>query len=166
MAADAGKASGCFLVTSGPARLHFTLDLLSQTIMQKLLLLIFVTCGLASLAGSAPSNFQALHGSIPRFGSTNEITQYFETNSISFKVPPLKRHADRYFWVASYPYSGVDTIDVYCFRQRPSSGWKLQMLYYAIRPKSRDISVGEEAAQFVVKNGPDQLLTFAIQPER
>jgi hypothetical protein len=117
------------------------------------------------LAGPAPSNFEALHNTsrLKRFASTNEITAYFQTNSLSFQVLPMKRHADHYFWIASYPYSGLDTIDIYCFRGGPG-GWHVQMLYFILSPKYRQVELQERENQFVVKEHGMELLTVAIQP--
>ncbi len=133
--------------------------------MQKLFLPVVLLAAWLAAAGPASSNFEALQdaGRLRRFASTNALTHLFQTNSLSFEVPALKRHARDYFWVVSYPYSGVDTIDLYCFR-RYSNNWTLQMLYYAFRPTDRHINILEEEGQFVVKNGGKQLLTFSTEP--
>jgi len=133
--------------------------------MRKILLLLIPLSGaVLTFAGPAPSNFEALHNMsrLSLFASTNQITQYFRTNSLSFEAPPIRRYSDRYFWVISYPYSGLDTIDIYCFRGEPG-GWRVQMLYFALKPKDRHMSVVEEESRFVVRNGNTQLLTLEIQ---
>ncbi len=132
--------------------------------MRKLMVLVLLVCASSAARGAIPANFEALHdiSRIGRLSSTNEIAQYFRDNSLSFETPALKRHADRYFWVVSYPYSGMDTIDLYCFRGGPR-GWTVQMLYFALRPTDRHINIIEEESQFVVKNGGKQLLTFAVE---
>jgi hypothetical protein len=133
--------------------------------MRTLFLLIFPT--LALYANAEGSNFDALHctRNLNHFSSTNEIVAFFQTNSLSFTAVPLKRHSDHYFWVVSYPYSGLDTIDVYCFRHGNAGGWTIAMLYYVLSPKYRDINIAEEPNQFVIRNGGVELLTFGIRAE-
>ncbi|HEY5909659.1 MAG TPA: hypothetical protein VJA21_03540 [Verrucomicrobiae bacterium] len=133
--------------------------------MKRILLPLCFLCACFALGAPAPSNFEALHdiGRLGRFGTTNQIRQFFQTNSLSFEVPALKRHTDRYFWVVSYPYSGMDTIDLYCFRGGPG-GWVPQMLYFVLKPTDRHITVDEQDSQFVVRCGHKQLLTFSIEP--
>jgi hypothetical protein len=130
-------------------------------------LFVLIVLSLAVCAEAQGSNFDALHctRNLSRFASTNEIVAFFQSNSMSFKPVPLKQHADHYFWVVSYPYSGLDTIDVYCFRHGDAGVWTVTMLYFVLSPKYRDVNVVEEPTRFVVRNGSTELLTFGIHPE-
>jgi hypothetical protein len=91
--------------------------------MKKILLLILFGQAICTVANAQMiyGHPNGLRGELHcvdslRFASTNEIAAFFHTNSLAFELVPPKRHSDHYFWVVSDPYSGLDTIDVYCFR--------------------------------------------------
>jgi hypothetical protein len=102
-----------------------------------------------------------------RFASTNEIVAFFQTNSLAFELVPLKQHSDHYFWVVSYPYSGLDTIDVYCFRRRSTklNEWEVAVLYFILSPKHQDVKIVEASDHFSVRNGDSDLLSLKYAPE-
>ena len=80
------------------------------------------------------------------------------------KVYQLTPKSDQYFWVAAYPYSGVDTIDLYCFVHNGPRQWRVQMLYFALRPKTRTLTVLEHETSMIVKDGDQELVRVAIKP--
>jgi hypothetical protein len=98
------------------------------------------------------------------FSSTNEILSFFAGRNISIEAYQLPQQVDRYFWVAAYPYSGPDTIDLYCFVHHGSRQWRVQMLYYALHPKTRRLTVLEQGTSMIVKDAEQELVRVAIKP--
>ncbi len=96
--------------------------------------------------------------------STNEIAGVFAEKNIPVKVYQLPKQVDRYFWVAAYPYSGLDTIDLYCFVHHGPRQWRVQMLYYALHPKTRTLTVHEQGSSMIVEDGDLELVRVAIKP--
>jgi len=97
-----------------------------------------------------------------RFSSTEEIVHYFRAHDIPTIVYPLKKHGEDYFVIASYPYSGADTIDLYCFRQYGAKQWRVEMLYFALGPKTRELTVVEKTSGLIVRDGGRELLRYSL----
>ena len=113
----------------------------------------------------AQANFPAVHNteSLMWFSSTNDITRHFETSKVSVVTYRLKQHADDYYWLAAYPYSGSDTIDLYCFRHHGPQQWRIQMVYFALSPETRRLTLVERDGEFIIKDGDRQLIAYAAK---
>ena len=60
---------------------------------------------------------------VPRFFKTNEdIKAYFDKNGIPVEVKEIQAKKEKYYFVLAYPYSGIDTTDLYCF-VKGDAGW-------------------------------------------
>ena len=127
--------------------------------------LLFVGYLLCSETVRAQANFSAIHDTsrLMWFANTNDIARHFETNKISVVTYPLKRYADDYYWVAAYPYSGADTIDLYCFRHHGPQQWRIQMVYFALSPETRKLTLIEQETEFVIRDGDRQLISYAVK---
>ena len=95
--------------------------------------------------GSNTHNIANLH----HFGSVQEITNYFQKVKVPIEVLELKNFSKEHFLFAAFPYSGLDTIDVYCY-VKYGEQWDIKMLYFHLRPKARSLTVEETADQIVV----------------
>jgi hypothetical protein len=96
------------------------------------------------------------------FTSTNEIIDFFAGHNTPVTSYPLALHTDQYFWLAAYPYSGLDTIDLYCFVHHGPRQWRIQMVYFALSPKTRNLTVVEGETRMVVKDGDEELVTVSV----
>jgi len=54
--------------------------------------------------------------------STNDIRAYFDQQGVPVELKEAKGKSESYCFVLAYPYSGIDTTDLYCFVQR-GEGW-------------------------------------------
>lgn len=54
--------------------------------------------------------------------STNDIKAYFDQQGVPVELKEAKGKYETYCFVLAYPYSGIDTTDLYCFVQR-GEGW-------------------------------------------
>jgi hypothetical protein len=67
---------------------------------------------------------------VPRFfTSTNAIKTHFETNGVPTELKQTQSKSETYCFVLACPYSGVDSIDLYCF-VRSGEGWAMFLKAY------------------------------------
>jgi hypothetical protein len=52
------------------------------------------------------------------FPAVNAIKGYFDQQGVTVKIKELSGRTDAFCFVRAYPYSGVDTTDLYCFVKR------------------------------------------------
>jgi hypothetical protein len=62
---------------------------------------------------------------VPRFcKSTNEISGYFKEKGVPVEIKEIQGKNENFCFVLAYPYSGVDTADLYCY-VKSGEGWGL-----------------------------------------
>ena len=93
------------------------------------------------------------------FDSPTAIEQFFAAKDVRIKTFQIAIHKKDIFCLAAYPYSGSDTIDFFCFR-RHGAKWRIQMLYFALNPRTRDLTLLETNQQIVLKDGDRELITI------
>jgi hypothetical protein len=101
---------------------------------------------------------------IPYFGATTEITNFFARADVPVEVLHLKNLNTNNFVLCAFPYSGVDTIDVFYF-VKYGEGWKLKMLYFCLQPKSRHLEATiENSDKIVLRAKQQELLRITVDP--
>ncbi|HXC99904.1 MAG TPA: hypothetical protein VN048_11220 [Verrucomicrobiae bacterium] len=62
---------------------------------------------------------------VPQFcKSTNEISAFFKEKGVPVEVKEIQGKNENFCFVLAYPYSGVDTTDLYCY-VKAGEGWGL-----------------------------------------
>ena len=112
------------------------------------------------------TDFGSVHDTrkIAHFDSVQAITNHFSKANVPIKPVKLELFRESNFIFAAYPYSGVDTIDVYVY-VKYGDEWVLQMLYFHPRPKSRQIRAKETKSQIVILCGDDEILRLTPDPK-
>jgi hypothetical protein len=98
---------------------------------------------------------------IPYFPSIKELTNFFSDAQVSIDVLKLNKFAGSNFILAAYPYSGLDTIDVYSF-VKFGEGWKLNMVYFYLRPKYRELKIVEKSRTIILCDKNDELIRLSV----
>jgi hypothetical protein len=98
---------------------------------------------------------------IPYFASIDEITHFFNDANVSIDVLQLKRFSSNNVVLAAYPYSGVDTIDIFAF-VKYGKGWMLNTVHFHLRPKHRKLKVTETDTKIVIWDADDEILSLTI----
>src|ERR1043166_2682951 len=121
-----------------------------------------------SLQGNAnaQSDFGSVHDTrkIAHFVSVQAITNHFSKANVPIKPVKLELFRETHFIFAAYPYSGLDTIDVYVF-VKYGEEWVLQMLYLHPRPKSRQMHARETKNQIEILCGDDEIFRLTPDPK-
>jgi hypothetical protein len=91
------------------------------------------------------------------FSSIQEITNFFSTAKIDIEPLELKIFKKDHFLFSAFPYSGKDTIDLYCY-VKYGEQWVLQMLYFHLRPRQRHLRAEESATQILVSCGEEEVV--------
>jgi hypothetical protein len=97
----------------------------------------------------------------PSFASTAEITNFFSKVNVAIHVLELKNHGTNNFVVAAYPYSGLDTIDVFHF-VKWGNGWKIKMVFFYLRPKFRELRIEETKTKILLLDSREELLGITV----
>jgi hypothetical protein len=118
---------------------------------------LVVTIALNAKAGFTIHEIDAF----PPFSSTADITNFFSKECLSSHVLELKLHNRNNFIVAAYPYSGVDTIDVFHF-VKWGARWEIKMVFFYLRPKQRKLSVKETKTKILLHAAKEELLSITV----
>jgi len=105
----------------------------------------------------ASHNFNAF----PPFQSKQDITNFFAQNHISIEVFELKNFSSENLVFASYPYSGLDTIDVFYF-VKYGERWNLKMVYFYLRPKERKLKLAEQNDRIIIRAAGEDLVSLMV----
>ena len=113
----------------------------------------------------AESKVDLIHNvdNVAHFSSIQEITNYFGKVGVSIKILRLKKFGDERLLFAAYPYSGLDTIDVFYF-VKYGEQWVLNMLYFHLGPKDRTLRVEERRKQIFIFCGKEEI--FRLTPDQ
>ncbi len=80
--------------------------------------------------------------------ATNDIVAQFVGEGIPVDTTEIVAKKARYFLLRAYPYSGVDTTDIYCFVWR-NSEWSMYLrAFLPATPRREDVSL-RERGEFV-----------------
>jgi hypothetical protein len=111
----------------------------------------------------AQSNRELVHnvGKIPRFDSTQEITNFFAKANVPVQAFELKEFKNKNYIFAAYPYSGNNTIDLYYFVKYGDT-WTIKMLYFYLNPKYRKLRVEEKQGQIVVFDAKEEVICLTV----
>src|SRR5580765_1546516 len=88
--------------------------------------------------------------------SPQEITNYFAKANVRIDVMRLSIHRERSFFLAAYPYSGPDTIDVYGFIKN-GDFWQVKIFFFALHPNNRTLQLRESGKAVSVFDGDKEL---------
>jgi hypothetical protein len=94
--------------------------------------------------------------------TTSNIDNYFRDKDVPIKTKKITVGEFDYYCIAAYPYSGVNTIDVYCF-VHDGDIWRLHMLYYALNPPTRALEFKTEDRTITVYGDRKKLVTMFIE---
>jgi len=118
---------------------------------------VLLTAASPTVFATESSNNPHNLSNFPLFKSVQEATNFFGKAEIVIKVLKLTQFEHDHLLLAAYPYSGKDTIDVYCF-VKYGDYWVIKMLYFHLRPKARHLRVEESADQIMVYCGKEELV--------
>lgn len=138
----------------------------TKSACQPLALLILIgACSL--MADEPPFKREAVHNVdlLLGFDSTNAIVKYFKDTRVPFRILPVPGNGTNYYWIQAAPYTGVNTIDLYCF-YRHGTVWRVQMLYFALSTTTWDLDLREEGSEMVVYEGNDPLVRVYGKPRK
>jgi hypothetical protein len=115
-------------------------------------ILLFIVTMTARAVGSAHDADKIRH-----FSSIEQMTNYFSKAAGPIEPLGLKRFKNDHFVFCAFPYSGLDTIDLYSY-VKDGDAWVLQMLYFHLRPKQRHLRAVESNTQITIFCGEDEVV--------
>lgn len=126
-------------------------------------LAVMTGVALAATQSVPAASFEKLHDlrAFPSFASKAAITNFFFTQEVPIKLLPLNNFETNNCIVASYPYSGNSTIDIYHF-VKFGDRWELKMFLYHLRPRDRQVRVKETATEMILFDNNVQFLAITV----
>jgi hypothetical protein len=107
---------------------------------------------------SFPRNFEIPHS----FATITNVEEYFKSQDCPIGIVEFQGRDERYLFVKAYPYSGIDTTDLYCFVKRNQRWTIFAKAFLWKTPSKDDVSFRENGDSVEVYS--KGVLTLKLRP--
>ncbi|MGD1000501.1 MAG: hypothetical protein ABSA67_07360 [Candidatus Brocadiia bacterium] len=93
------------------------------------------------------------------FGNAKELVAAFERHVLYTEFIPVTSNGNKYIFVAAYPYSGVNGMQLYCYREYRTE-WNLCLVTFLQKLLPMKVTVLEKIGVIDVRNGDATILVI------
>jgi len=98
------------------------------------------------------------------FDDKAKLLETFAKEKVLVKTNEFVVSGKRFLFVSAYPYSGADTIDLYCYESHGGS-LRLVAFSFVYEPSQRTLTFNLEGRKIVVLDGKTEVLTIHARGE-